>query len=289
MNSNLGNLPFNRYQFNVHSQNGEDGVIAELHKRLGLDASSDSWCVEFGAWDGMHLSNTFALVEQGWRAVYIEGDATRYKDLLDTATRYPKIVPVCAFVARSSADELSLDAILRKTSIPSEFSLLSIDIDSYDCDVWESLTDYMPKIVVIEINSSVPPGIVWRHSDKTPGNTFSATCNVARRKGYTLVCHTGNLIFVRDDLVVNLDIDKRYIDFPELLFQFDGIWVPENLFREPKPGLAIVRGFATRLIPKQLLPVVRKAYKALSDRTAERDQIRDVASGLDVIPDRRHR
>ena len=49
MNSNLSSLPFNRYQFNVYSQNGEDGVIAELHKRLGLEASNDSWCVEFGA------------------------------------------------------------------------------------------------------------------------------------------------------------------------------------------------------------------------------------------------
>lgn len=289
MNSNLSSLPFNRYQFNVYSQNGEDGVIAELQKRLGLEAGNDSWCVEFGAWDGMHLSNTFALVEQGWNAVYIEGDVRKFKDLLDTATRYPKIVPVCAFVARSSADELSLDAVLRKTRIPSEFSLLSIDIDSYDCDVWESLTDYTPKIVVIEINSSVPPGVVWRHSDKTSGNTFSATCNVARRKGYTLVCHTGNLIFVRDDLVGKLNIDQRYIEYPELLFQFDGIWMPENLFREPKPASAIVRGVATRLIPKQLLPVVKKTYKALLDRMPERDQLPDVTNGLDGMPDRRRR
>jgi hypothetical protein len=289
MNSSLSHLPFNRYQFNVYSQNGEDGVIAELHKRLGLETGQDSWCVEFGAWDGMHLSNTFALVEQGWNAVYIEGDAGRYKDLQNTATRYPKIVPVCAFVARASTDEWSLNAILKKTRIPADFALLSIDIDSYDCDVWESLTGYAPKIVVIEINSSVPPGIVWRHSDKTPGNTFSATCNVARRKGYTLVCHTGNLIFVRDDLVAKLNIDQRYIDYPELLFQFDGIWVPENLFREPKPASAAVREFAIRLIPRQLLPVVKKVYKGLMERTSGLDRPDDVAGGLDVVPDRRRR
>lgn len=41
--------------------------------------------MEFGAWDGKHLSNTFALVEQGARAVYIEGDEGRFQDLLETA------------------------------------------------------------------------------------------------------------------------------------------------------------------------------------------------------------
>ena len=269
MNSNLNTLPFNRYQFNVHSQNGEDGVIAELHKRLGVDDSNDNWCVEFGAWDGMHLSNTFSLVERGWNAVYIEGDVDRYNDLVNTAKKHPKIVPICAFVSRFSTDEMSLDSILKRTGIPAEFSLLSIDIDSYDCDVWESLESYRPKVVVIEINSSVPPGIVWRHSAKTPGNTFSATCNVAKRKGYTLVCHTGNLIFVRDDLLGRLNIDQRYIDYPELLFQFDGIWVPNNLFGAPRPASAVVKGFAARLIPRQLLPVVKRTYKALWERAPE--------------------
>ena len=48
------------YKYNLYSQNGEDGVIEEINKRLDLDTKSDSrWCVEFGAWDGIYLSNTF--------------------------------------------------------------------------------------------------------------------------------------------------------------------------------------------------------------------------------------
>lgn len=262
-------LPFNKYQSNIHSQNGEDGVIAELRKRLGVDDGDDNWCVEFGAWDGIHLSNTFSLVERGWNAVYIEGDAGRYQALLNTARQFPKIVPRHAFVARFSGDEESLDSILAQTAIPAEFALLSIDIDSYDCDVWESLQRYRPKIVVIEINSSVPPGVVWRHSEKTPGNTFSATCNVASKKGYTLVCHTGNLIFVRNDLVGRLNIDQRYIDYPELLFQFDGIWVPKNLFREPQAGPAVVKNYARKLVKNVLLFLSRKTNRALLQRPPE--------------------
>ncbi|RDJ99563.1 hypothetical protein [Paraburkholderia lacunae] len=262
MTPSSNELPFNRYQSNVHSQNGEDGVVAEINRRLNVSADADNWCVEFGAWDGIHLSNTFQLVERGWNAIYIEGDRERYNDLLTTAGKYPKIIPVNAFVARFSADELSLDSILGKTEIPAEFTLLSIDIDSYDCDVWESLKNYTPKIVIIEINSSVPPGVVWRHSEKTKGNTFSATCRVAEKKGYTLVCHTGNLIFVRDDLIEKLNIDKRYIDYPELLFQFDSVWVPSNMFPEPR-AISLIKEFAVRLTPKPLLPIVKRTYRAI--------------------------
>jgi hypothetical protein len=265
-------LPFNRYQSNIHSQNGEDGVIAELHKRLGVSDNDDNWCVEFGAWDGIHLSNTFSLVERGWNAVYIEGDAERYQALLNTTRKYPKIVPRHAFVARFSDDELSLDSILAGTGIPTEFTLLSVDIDSYDCDVWESLKNYRPKIVVIEINSSVPPGVVWRHSDKTPGNTFSATCNVGAKKGYTLVCHTGNLIFVRDDLVGKLNIDQRYIDYPELLFQFDGIWVPKNLFREPLAGSTVIKKYAKNLIQRTLLFFSRRTHRTVLQQRSPESQ-----------------
>ena len=38
--------------------------------------------MEFGAWDGIHYSNSFALVERhNWNAVYIEGDKKKYNDL----------------------------------------------------------------------------------------------------------------------------------------------------------------------------------------------------------------
>lgn len=211
-------LPFNRYQADIYSQNGEDGVIAEVLTRLGL-LNDGNWCVEFGAWDGKHLSNTFAFVERtGFHAVYIEGDETRFNDLLSTCSHFPRIVPFCAFVEGDPKSSNSLDGILRQTPITTDFALLSIDIDSYDLDVWESMTSYQPKVVVIEINSSVPPGIVWRHSKNTPGNTFTATCNVAKHKGYTLICHTGNLIFVRDDQVGRLNIEERYLKYPELLY-----------------------------------------------------------------------
>lgn len=216
--------PFNNYEKNVHSQNGEDGVIREILNRLNLN-NLQNWCVEFGAWDGIYLSNTFALVEEGWNAIYIEGRRDRFNDLLDTARKYPSIRAIETFVSHDRNTENSLDKILSRTDLPKDFELLSIDIDSFDLDIWESLTTYSPKIVVIEINSSVMPGVIWRHSNKTPGNTFSATLRVGQKKGFTLVCHTGNLIFVRNDYMDLIKLDKQFIDYPEKLFLLDSPWI----------------------------------------------------------------
>ena len=48
------------YKKNIFSQNGEDGIIEEIFKRL--NDVSDKKCCEFGAWDGKHLSNTCNLI-----------------------------------------------------------------------------------------------------------------------------------------------------------------------------------------------------------------------------------
>jgi hypothetical protein len=46
--------PLLMFRENIHSQNGEDGIVAELLKRLKLNRSG-GWVCEFGAWDGKHL------------------------------------------------------------------------------------------------------------------------------------------------------------------------------------------------------------------------------------------
>ena len=207
------------YRKNVYSQNGEDGVLDEIFKRINVASSNnEKWCVEFGAWDGKHLSNTFHLVEQGWNAVYIEGDKEKYQDLLETVKQYPKIKPINAMVGFEESDSDNLNNLLSGTKIPEDFDLLSIDIDSFDLAVWQCFVG-KPKVVIIEINSSIEPGILqWHDGIFCQGNSFSSTIKVAEDKGYMLVCHTGNLIFLREDLVHMIDLDNRSIHFPETLF-----------------------------------------------------------------------
>lgn len=200
------------YLRNVFSQNGEDGIIEFLLGKIEEVLPSEKWCVEFGAWDGKHLSNTFNLIQQGWNAVHIEGHDERYKDLLKTVSQYPKIVPIKAMVGFETDDPNKLDLLLEQTDIPEDYELLSIDIDSFDLAVWNAYSG-KPKIVIIETNSSIPHGIEqWHEPGKFQGNSFTSTVKVAQSKGYELVFNTGNLILMRADLTKYLDLPS-----PEIL------------------------------------------------------------------------
>jgi hypothetical protein len=217
------------FESNKYSSNGEDGVLQELLLRLNKSQDIDFsslWVVEFGAWDGIKFSNTFNLVETyGAKAVYIESDTERFVELEVTSQRFKSIHPINRKVACDAQDKNSLDNLLLQTALPNNFDVLSIDIDGSDLEIWFSLERFKPKIVVIEINSSIPPGIYMWNSPSTPGNTFSSTLNVAKSKGYTLVSHTGNMIFVEDSLISKIKLDSKYIDFPELLFKSDWLYL----------------------------------------------------------------
>lgn len=217
----------NKFGKNKYSQNGEDGIIEIILSKLNIHNFDKCLCVEFGAWDGKLYSNTFNLVEKGSNAIYIEGDKQRFKDLLLTCLKFPKITPINTYVSRYKFRENSIDSILKKYSVPKDFDILSIDIDSFDLDVWESMEDYNPKIVIIEINSSIPNGILARHNSKILGNSFTSTLKVGEKKNYTAVCHTGNLIFIRNDLVKNIQLPKKFLDNPEKLFITD--WLSDDL------------------------------------------------------------
>jgi hypothetical protein len=229
---NYLNAPFTRFMKNTYSQSGEDGVILEIARRLNIldSGRGDFTVIEFGAWDGKHLSNTFSLVESyACRALYIEADIKRFQDLITTAEHFPSITPLNARVEADPNASNSLDNILDRLGYSNDPAILSIDIDSSDLDIWESLKRHKPKIIVIEINSSIPPGIYLRQGHHVNGNSFSATLAVGKAKGYSLVAHTGNMIFVRDDLVPDLEIDKRYLNFPELLFRSEEVFFHSDI------------------------------------------------------------
>jgi hypothetical protein len=206
------------YRGNTSSQFGEDGVIEEICRRLGI---KQGWFVEFGAWDGQYLSNTYNLLaNKGWQGVFIEGDPEKYKALLRTREAFPeRLHTLCAMVGFEGASRL--DSLLAKTPVPQNFDLLSIDIDSYDWQVWNALEKYTPRIVIIESNNTIPPGIIQIHNPPAScGASFTALVNLGRSKGYQLACHTGNCFFVRNELVPMLDLEPRLLASPDLLFNY---------------------------------------------------------------------
>ena len=97
--------------------------------------------------------------------------------------------------------------------VPSEFDLLSIDIDGNDFWVWRAIDRYRPRVVVIEYNAGVGPSVHWVMPDgpehatdreRSFGASLKAFEELGRLKEYSLVgCDLSgtNAFFVRSDLV----------------------------------------------------------------------------------------
>lgn len=198
-------MSLSNFRKDYYSQNGEDGVVAEILRRLGMGRG---FCVEFGAWDGTHLSNTYRLVKsEGWDGLYIEADPRKFEDLLQNEmVAIGRITPVNTLV--TSVGEDCLDKILARHNVRKDFELLSIDIDGADLDVWEGVRDYHPKIVVIEIDSRIEPTVARTLPNGRPERSFANMLRLGKEKGYALVCHTGNMIFVANELAGKLGIDR---------------------------------------------------------------------------------
>jgi hypothetical protein len=208
----MSKAPLRDFQANIASRAGEDGIISEIFNRIG---TKHKWCVEFGALNGKHDSNVWALIKKnGWSGVLIEADPTYFEKLVEEYIDTPRAACLNAFI--SFEGEQTLDNIFARTELPKDFDLMSIDIDGNDCHVWEALTKYQPRVVVIEFNPTIPNDIDFvqpRDMSVQQGSSLLATTKLAKKKGYTLVATVlANAFFVEDSLVHKLELSDLSID-----------------------------------------------------------------------------
>lgn len=191
------------HRTNVTSQTGEDGVLAAIFDRLGIQ---NRWCVDIGAGDGRFISNSWRPInEEKWSAVLIEADDQNFTVLKQRYAQRADVHCLHEFVT----PENNLDKLLASTPIPKTFDLLSIDIDGMDYWMWHGLKDYVPRVVVIETNCTMDTDIDFvQHDTKLRfGSSSLAMVKLARAKGYELVAHlVSNCIFVRAEEFRKLQI-----------------------------------------------------------------------------------
>lgn len=184
------------YKKDIYSQNGEDGVVEYLLGKLGIDCG---YFVDIGAWDGKYLSNTYHLLEQGWRGLDIEGNRNHFVGLIKTANIFPNLNIMLREV---KPDEM--DKLLGMFGVPSNFDLLNIDIDSYDYWLWTNMKNYKPKIVIIECNGLYDSEYIQPAKSGYKGKKGSSRPSLIKlgeSLGYKFVGQVGNLFFVRSDLL----------------------------------------------------------------------------------------
>lgn len=171
---------YEKYKGGDYSQNGEAGIIDECLKRLKLTKGQ---AVEFGAPTKSYCSNIFHL-GPGWRKIYLDSDPQ-------------EAGIVKQFMTPENINDLPACQIL------------SIDVDGSDWSLWFAYNG-KPDVLVIEINSSLSPMI--EHYSPHNGSSYITMLNLGIAKGYFLLCHSGNMIFVKNE--------HRHL-FPEI--EGDGI------------------------------------------------------------------
>ena len=174
-------------------------VVSRLLQKF---PNRDRWCVEFGAGNDSHGSTTHRLIAgDGYSAVLIEGEEEKYPYLCNLYGNNKRVTVLKKFVSFRVEDDDCLDNILSKTPIPSDFDFLSIDIDGNDYHVWNAVTRYRPKLVMIEFNPTIPPEISYvQPADPAVnfGNGLAALVELGKSKGYELAWVLGvNAWFVR--------------------------------------------------------------------------------------------
>ena len=212
MNNMSENNWLSSFRKNIKSQYGEDGI---LEKVFEIICPENKWCVEFGAWDGQYLSNTWNLINNfSWSGVLIECEENRYQDLLNCYKDNQKVNCIKRLVSFEGPN--TLDNILSETPIPIDFDLLSVDIDGNDYHIWASLKKYQPKVVIIEYNPTIPNDIRFiqeRNFKVSQGVSLSAFIELGKLKGYEFIaCTTTNAIFVKDSCFHLFEISDNSIN-----------------------------------------------------------------------------
>lgn len=196
-----------RHEESVFSQNGEDGVILEILRRLDVRKPV---FLELGASDGVE-NCTHNLLLHGGRGVWVEGDTSKVEIARQRFQEFPVTI-VNEFLTRENV----LDVVRRSLGSEVALDVLVIDLDGNDWWLWREIANaFRPAVVVTEINSSFgarkswvmpyDPHHVWR-GDQVYGASLQAYFRLARTIGYVLVgCDSSgtNAFWVRKELAVN--------------------------------------------------------------------------------------
>jgi hypothetical protein len=199
------------FERKVFSQQGEDGILEEIFRRIG---ETNRYFVEFGVETGVECNSARLARECGWSGLFMESEEAQFAGLTANYAAFPGVTCVRAVVTSENVQELFTAA-----GVPAEPDLLSIDIDGNDYWIWKAITDYRPRVVVVEYNPFYPPPARWVMAEDPNfrwqrttyfGASLAALSRLGKAKGYELVgtdSHGVNSFFVRADCLTDAFLD----------------------------------------------------------------------------------
>lgn len=182
-----------------YSEHGEEDIIKCVfppHPFLG------GYFVDVGA-HSSNSSNTWLLAEEGWHGIMIEASDIQYPELRDKWEDSTNITVVHEYVTPTS-----LEKILKHYKVNKDFDFLSIDVDSFEYEIWRNLKNYQPKLVCIEFNQfeldpkviNYDPSFSLNGREGYGGASLGLLNKLAKEKGYDYLCQdVSNAFYIRRD------------------------------------------------------------------------------------------
>jgi hypothetical protein len=189
----------------VYSQGGQDGFLQFIFQNIG---TTNKVAVEFGfnsnqlvggpvtLTEGTGANVARLVVEDGWTPILFDGGHENPEINLHKVYLTPD----------------NIGDVFRTHNVPTEPDYVSIDVDSIDLWLFESMVEsgFRPRVVSIEFNASFAIDVsvtnkrnaVWR-GDASFGSSLKALYLSGKSKGYNVVCvsHTLDVFLIRGDIV----------------------------------------------------------------------------------------
>ena len=194
---------------NNYSQAGQDGIIKEIFNRLDIKSG---YFIEFGAWDGIYLSNCRSLYERGFKAIFIEQNKKKLNKCL---LNYPEndIIAINQIVGapKYGIPGKTLKDIINPYDIDlDQIQIISIDIDGPDLEIFCEM-GIKPPVVILEGGTNyspyldkdikVPLSIAMKNNQQP----FPYIYDQVIQNGYKIVCFQQDSYLVREDLADKFD------------------------------------------------------------------------------------
>jgi len=194
-------------EFQVFSQNGEDGLLLWLLRETGAPVKT---FVEIGIENGLECNTAVLAFVLGWDGLMLEADPLGVAAAQRLASRMLRGRPNCVEIRQALVTRENINALIGGPDL----GVLSIDVDGMDYWLWKAVQDAIPDIVVVEYNASMGPNesitVPYRAdfsaaeahpSGYYHGASLAALEKLGREKRYALVAVDAagvNAFFVRD-------------------------------------------------------------------------------------------
>ena len=208
--SNLDKI--NDFEYQVTSQNNEDGIINHIFDQLKIDKLN---FIEIGF--DYYQNNSLSILKKCNKALFVDGDSKKAIILRNVLKLF---YPKTKITVQNTLVDIDNINLIKEQNFTDqeEIDFLSIDVDGIDYYLFKEI-NFTPKLICIEYNfwfgkdlSCAAPyekNYTLDSLSDYVGASLKAITGLANSKGYHLIAIDSaciNAFFIRDDLKHNFEI-----------------------------------------------------------------------------------